>query len=118
MRVLSLGAGVQSTTVLRMIIHGELPPVEHAIFSDTGWEPQVVYDHLDTLRASYYSEHREMVADVGRNILAILAEDKVADPEEDEAARAALEKLRVESGYCDACVAEALSDLIRLRYDA
>ena len=50
MRVLSLGAGVQSTTLLRMIIHGELPPVEHAIFSDTGWEPQAVYDHLDTLR--------------------------------------------------------------------
>jgi len=50
-RVLSLGAGVQSTTLLRMIIHGELPPVEHAIFSDTGWEPRAVYQHLDTLKA-------------------------------------------------------------------
>lgn len=50
-RVLSLGAGVQSTTLLRMIIHGELPPVEHAIFSDTGWEPQAVYQHLETLKA-------------------------------------------------------------------
>lgn len=49
-RVLSLGAGVQSTTLLRMIIHGELPPVQHAIFSDTGWEPQGVYDHLEVLK--------------------------------------------------------------------
>jgi len=50
-RVLSLGAGVQSTTLLRMIIHGELPMVQHAIFSDTGWEPRAVYDHLNTLKS-------------------------------------------------------------------
>jgi hypothetical protein len=49
-RVLSLGAGVQSTTLLRMIIHGELEPVQHAIFSDTGWEPQAVYEHLTVLQ--------------------------------------------------------------------
>lgn len=49
-RVLSLGAGVQSTTLLRMIIHGELPPIQHAIFSDTGWEPQAVYQHLKQLK--------------------------------------------------------------------
>jgi len=49
-RVLSLGAGVQSTTLLRMIIHGELPMIDHAIFSDTGWEPHAVYDHLETLK--------------------------------------------------------------------
>lgn len=50
LRILSLGAGVQSTTLLRMIIHGELPPVDHAIFSDTGWEPRAVYRHLETLK--------------------------------------------------------------------
>jgi len=50
LRILSLGAGVQSTTLLRMIIHGELPMIDHAIFSDTGWEPQAVYDHLDVLK--------------------------------------------------------------------
>jgi hypothetical protein len=49
-RVLSLGAGVQSTTLLRMIIHGELPPIQHAIFSDTGWEPRSVYEHLEVLK--------------------------------------------------------------------
>ncbi len=50
LRILSLGAGVQSTTLLRMIIHGELPPVDHAIFSDTGWEPNSVYQHLEVLK--------------------------------------------------------------------
>jgi len=49
LRVLSLGAGVQSTTVLLMSIAGELPPLDHAIFADTGWEPAAVYEHLDWL---------------------------------------------------------------------
>lgn len=41
LKVLSLGAGVQSTTVLLMSWAGELPPLDCAIFADTGWEPQV-----------------------------------------------------------------------------
>jgi hypothetical protein len=49
-RVLSLGAGVQSTTLLRMCIAGEIEPVEHAVFADTGWEPRAVYDHLAKIR--------------------------------------------------------------------
>lgn len=48
-RILSLGAGVQSTTVLLMSIAGDLPPIEHAIFADTGWEPKAVYRHLRRL---------------------------------------------------------------------
>jgi hypothetical protein len=50
-RVLSLGAGVQSTTVALMIKHGDLPPVDCAIFSDTGWEPKAVYTHLHWLES-------------------------------------------------------------------
>lgn len=50
-RVLSFGAGVQSTTLLRMMIHGEIEPVTHAVFSDTGWEPRAVYVHMETMRA-------------------------------------------------------------------
>lgn len=46
LRVLSLGAGVQSTTLLLMILEGELPMVDAAIFADTGWEPEAVYEHL------------------------------------------------------------------------
>lgn len=49
-RVLSLGAGVQSTTLLYMMLSGEIEKAEHAIFADTGWEPQAVYDHLETLK--------------------------------------------------------------------
>lgn len=48
-RILSLGAGVQSTCVALMSVHGEIEPVEHAIFSDTGWEPKSVYKHLEWL---------------------------------------------------------------------
>lgn len=48
--VLNLGAGVQSTTVLLMSIKGELPKLDHAIFADTGWEPQSVYTHLEKLK--------------------------------------------------------------------
>lgn len=50
-RVLSLGAGVQSTTVALMIKHGDLPPVDCAVFADTGWEPKTVYAHLDWLES-------------------------------------------------------------------
>lgn len=51
LRVLSLGAGVQSTTLLYMMIAGEVTPADHAIFADTGWEPQRVYTHLAKLEA-------------------------------------------------------------------
>ena len=50
-RFLSLGAGVQSSTLALMIAHGELEPVEAAIFADTGWEPRKVYEWLDWLNA-------------------------------------------------------------------
>lgn len=48
-RMLSLGAGVQSTTVALLAVHGEIEKPAHAIFADTGWEPQEVYDHLQWL---------------------------------------------------------------------
>jgi len=52
LRVLSLGAGVQSTTLALMAAHGEVGPMpDCAIFADTGWEPQAVYDHLAWLRS-------------------------------------------------------------------
>jgi len=46
LRILNLGAGVQSTTVALLIKHGELPTIDAAIFADTGWEPAAVYRHL------------------------------------------------------------------------
>jgi len=52
LRVLSLGAGVQSTTILLMALAGDIPPIDVAIFADTGWEPATVYEHLDRLEAT------------------------------------------------------------------
>lgn len=50
-KFISLGAGVQSTTLSLMAARGEFgddaPKV--AIFADTGWEPIHVYRHLDWL---------------------------------------------------------------------
>lgn len=45
MRILSLGAGVQSSTVLLLGCRGE-ERIDAAIFADTGWEPAAVYAHL------------------------------------------------------------------------
>lgn len=50
LRILSLGAGVQSTTLLYMAISGDIEPFDAAIFADTGWEPKAVYDHLEKLK--------------------------------------------------------------------
>lgn len=50
-KVLSLGAGVQSTTLLLMSCLGELPLLDAAVFADTQWEPAEVYAHLDWLTA-------------------------------------------------------------------
>lgn len=51
LRILSLGAGVQSTTVLLLACEGTIPTFDAAIFADTGWEPAEVYKHLDRLAA-------------------------------------------------------------------
>lgn len=53
LRVLSLGAGVQSTTLALLAAHEEVGPMpECAIFADTGWEPKAVYEHLAWLMSS------------------------------------------------------------------
>lgn len=52
LRVLSLGAGVQSTTLALMAARGEIEAPDCAIFADTGWEPKAVYEHLDRLEAA------------------------------------------------------------------
>jgi hypothetical protein len=46
---LSLGAGVQSSTLALMIAKGEIPMVDGAVFADTQAEPAAVYKWLDWL---------------------------------------------------------------------
>jgi len=51
MNILSLGAGVQSTTMAFMAAKGELTPMpDCAIFADTGAEPNHVYDQLNRIQ--------------------------------------------------------------------
>ena len=70
--VLSLGAGVQSTTLALMADRGMITPQPtDAIFADTRAEPRDVYEHLDWLeselrhiRVHRVSNHRSLKADV------------------------------------------------------
>ena len=55
-RALSLGAGVQSSVLALLLSrsHSQLaelgyPKPDVAVFADTGWEPDYVYQHLDWL---------------------------------------------------------------------
>lgn len=50
LRILSLGAGVQSSTLAFMIEKGEVPMVDCGIFADTGAEPKKVYEWLDYVK--------------------------------------------------------------------
>jgi hypothetical protein len=50
MTILSLGAGVQSSTMALLAARGKITPTpDAAIFADTGWEPRAVYDYLEYL---------------------------------------------------------------------
>lgn len=48
-RVLSLGAGVQSTCIALMIHRGDLPPIDFAVFADPQEESSATYRHLQWL---------------------------------------------------------------------
>jgi 3'-phosphoadenosine 5'-phosphosulfate sulfotransferase (PAPS reductase)/FAD synthetase len=50
MKVLSLGAGVQSSTLALMAEKGEIDKPDCAIFADTQAEPKAVYEWLDWLQ--------------------------------------------------------------------
>ena len=70
MRVLSLGAGVQSSTLALMIEKGEVPMVDCAIFSDTQAEPDYVYDYLYKLKKLVsYPIHIVTAGDLGEDSL-------------------------------------------------
>ena len=63
-RILSLGAGVQSSTLALMAARGEIEPVDCAIFADTGAEPLGVMKWLDWLESELnYPVYRVKEAD-------------------------------------------------------
>jgi len=78
LRVLSLGAGVQSTALLLAAVRDPRrwgrPDV--AVFADTGWEPAAVYAHLDRLE-------REVAVPAGIPVLRVSSghiRDDALDP--------------------------------------
>lgn len=60
-RALSLGAGVQSTTLALLAIEGALPKPDVAIFADTGWEPAAVYRQVDRIAEALTSAGIEFI---------------------------------------------------------
>jgi hypothetical protein len=70
LRILSLGAGVQSSTLALMIEKGEVPMVDGAIFADVKGEPMAVYTHLDWLEKQLsYPVYRVTWRDLKQDIL-------------------------------------------------
>lgn len=51
LKILSLGAGVQSSTLALMAEHGEIERPDYAIFADTQSEPEEVYTWLNWLES-------------------------------------------------------------------
>ncbi len=75
LRVISLGAGVQSTTMALMAACGEVGPMpDCAIFADTGAEPASVYRHLDWLEKQLpFPVHRVSAGNLRDEIVGAMA---------------------------------------------
>jgi 3'-phosphoadenosine 5'-phosphosulfate sulfotransferase (PAPS reductase)/FAD synthetase len=73
LRILSLGAGVQSSTLALMIEHGEIPMVDAAIFADVKGEPKKVYEWLEYLKTKVtsYPIHVVTYRDLKQDLLDI-----------------------------------------------
>lgn len=77
MRVLSLGAGVQSSTLALMSARGEIDAIDHAIFADTQSEPQAVYRHLEWLEPLLpFPVHRVTAGNLAAQILTAMSEGR------------------------------------------
>lgn len=83
LNVISLGAGVQSSTMALMAAHGEITPMpDCAVFADTGAEPLGVYDWLDWLEEKLpFQVHRVSAGNLKDDLLAsAVTRDRVASP--------------------------------------
>lgn len=80
LRVLSLGAGVQSSTLALMCAKGEYPAPDFAVFADTQAEPRSVYDWLDWLERQLPFEVVRVTEGVGleAHMLAALRGERFA----------------------------------------
>ena len=71
LNIISLGAGVQSSTMALMAARGEITPMpDCAIFADTQWEPKSVYKWLDWLETQLpFPVHRVTAGSLRENLL-------------------------------------------------
>lgn len=77
LNIVSLGAGVQSSTIALMIEAGELPQVDAYIFADTQNEPKAVIQWLDWLETQLTAPvYRVTTGDLGADFLAALQNEK------------------------------------------
>ena len=78
MKILSLGAGVQSSTMALMAEHGELETPDCAIFADTGWEPRAVYDWLEKLlkEIKSFPVYKVMHGNIRDDLVAVSKEER------------------------------------------
>jgi hypothetical protein len=81
LRVLSLGAGVQSTTLALMAAAGEIGPMpDCAIFADTMAEPKGVYAHLEWLETQLpFPVYRVSAGNLKEVILSAMNGDRRMD---------------------------------------
>lgn len=70
--VLSLGAGVQSSTILHMILNKHLPPVDAVIYLDAGWEPIYTIHQADYLNDLCYQHGLPFIHYTGPSIRHVL----------------------------------------------
>jgi hypothetical protein len=75
LNVISLGAGVQSSTMALMAAHGEIEPMpDCAIFADTGAEPKKIYEWLGWLEKQLpFPVHRVSHGNIRDDIVAAVA---------------------------------------------
>lgn len=71
--VLSLGAGVQSSTILHMVLNGDLPPVDAVIYLDAGWEPNYTIQQANYLNDLCYRHGLPFIHHTGPSIRHVLA---------------------------------------------
>ncbi len=79
-KILSLGAGLQSSTLLHMSMRGDFDKPDFVIFADTQCEPQYVYDNYNYLK-NLYSGKVEFLECSKNNLLEVcLKESRIHIP--------------------------------------
>ena len=49
-KIISLGGGLQSTTLVLIMLHGIIERADCALFADTGWEKEATYKNVEMLQ--------------------------------------------------------------------